>query len=106
MAEDTMLEVPAEGDDGGSSSDLSEPGDRSADEEVTDLRASQRDQAVEDPNASDTEAETERLEKTPQTKRSVLLTSGNGVLEETQAQPATVDASHGKLVQFVIIDLH
>lgn len=73
--------------DDSSSSSLSEPEDRSADEHVlvaqlshgdNDIRNYQSDESL------DTEAETERLEKSPQAPRNVLLTPANVPLSDPE----------------------
>ena len=82
-SEDPAIEERVEPDEAGSSSSLSEPGDRSADE-ASNPQTGQDGEEIDDLEESDTEAETERLEKTPRNQRNVLLTPANGVLQQPE----------------------
>lgn len=64
----------------GSSSSLSDPDDRTGNEDVDDARDGEEDRS----EAYDTEAETERLERTPRKQRNVLLTSSDGTLPKRE----------------------
>lgn len=84
-AAESVFPVAANHQGSTSSSSLSDPGDRSADEDAAQGIESREDNIVEDlDGASDTEAETERLEKTPRKRRNVLLTEVNAVLHDQQ----------------------
>lgn len=61
--------------DDGSSSSLSEPDDRTGNEDGDDAQDAEEDVS----DDFDTEAETERIEETPQKQRNVLLTMSNAV---------------------------
>ena len=64
--------------DDDSSSSLSEPDDRTGNEDGDDAQCAEEDISDE----FDTEAETERLEKTPRKQRDVLLTPSNTAFPE------------------------
>lgn len=83
--------------DDGSSSSLSEPDDRTGNEDGDDAQDAEADGS----DGFDTEAETERLEKTPRKQRNVLLTSpnkafprGEGFLVEVDEQGASLMGEH------------
>ena len=70
--------------DDGTSSSLSDPGDRTGNEDAEDAQ----DPEVDGSDAYDTEAETERLEKTPRKQRNVLLTSSTGSCNDREGLAA------------------
>ena len=73
----THNSLPGRVDDG-SSSGLSDPDDRTGNEDGDDALDPEEDGT----DAYDTEAETERLEETPQKQRNVLLTPSNGTFPD------------------------
>ena len=64
--------------DDGSSSSLSDPDDRTGNEDGDDAQDGEEDGS----DVYDTEAETERLEKTPRKQRDVLLTLSDGAFPD------------------------
>ena len=90
IAEEKILQMAAENTvgrksppgrvDDGSSSGLSDPDDRTGNEDGDDLP----DPGEDGSDAYDTEAETERLEETPRKQRNVLLTPSNEIFPDEE----------------------
>ena len=97
LIHDILVDPPPDPDEGGSSSSLSEPGDRSADEEISNPDLSPLNGTVDDVDLSDTEAETERLEKTPHKQRNVVLSPANGILLQREGSREVEETKLGSL---------